>query len=60
MDYDMSNVIRNYHRLFDVEYDMSHVIKNSHRHENRLWILSFHLSFVMLHIQIKKGKETKI
>jgi hypothetical protein len=56
----MSNVIRNYHRLFDVEYDMSHVIKNSHRHESRLWILSFHLSFVMLHIQIKKGKETKI
>jgi hypothetical protein len=53
-------VIRDYHILFDVEYDMSHVVKNNHRHESRLWILSFHLLFVMFHIQTKKGKETKI
>jgi hypothetical protein len=60
MDYDVSNVIRDYHRLFDVEYDMSHVIENSHRHESRLWILFFHLLFVMFHIKIKKWKKIKI
>jgi hypothetical protein len=31
MDYDMSNVIKDYHRHFDMECDMSHVIKTSHR-----------------------------
>jgi hypothetical protein len=50
-------VIRDYHRLFDMEYDMSNVIKNSHKHESRLWIFSFHLLFVMFQLQTKKGKK---
>jgi hypothetical protein len=32
MDYDISNVIKNIDRRFDVEYDISLVIKNSHRY----------------------------